>query len=372
MTSQFAFPPVEGASELPLHLQLMSGQLADAVMLLKEKRSREIDINTGMMLGAGYPMGPLSVLRGLPESQQAVFQKLPELETEDAATVQTGPVWDGKIGIVGSGHMARGIVEAILKSDRSVCVSARSQQSYDHFCSGLKKSLNKSVEKGRFSQAEADLWFSRQSYAESYDGLKECDFIIEAVLEDLKVKRNILSKLDACLPEGLPIATNTSSFRVSDFTDQVKNRTFFAFHFFNPAHVMKLVELVYPQGCDEEVVQKAEAFAHQIKKAPITCTDRRGFVVNRLLIPFLNDAVRAHEAGYEIDVIDLAMTEGMGHPMGPLKLIDLIGIDVMVFALKSMAETEGDPRIFPAETMTNYVRQGRLGRKTKHGFYTYD
>jgi 3-hydroxybutyryl-CoA dehydrogenase len=212
----------------------------------------------------------------------------------------------------------------------------------------------------------------RIDFVSGIDGMPEdADVIIEAVAEDLRVKQTVLAQIDQRARSGAVLATNTSSYRVADVMDDVSpQRRTLALHFFNPASVMKLVEVV-PGRASESVVDPAIAWVHSLGKTPVRSADTRGFIVNRLLIPYLNDAARLRERGRAIEDIDAAMTGAPALPMGPFALLDLIGIDVTVAALRSMAEAEpDDDRLVPASILTRLVAEGRLGRKSGAGFYS--
>ena len=350
--------------------ELMSGMIADAVMLVREHRATAAAVDIAMQLGAGYPKGPLAILAERGAEHGELFGS-DAIDTARRAVVTNAPDWTGPIGLVGTGTMAGGIAEAIAKSGRKVMVLYRSEASYEAMIMRIARSLARSVEKGRFTAADSDQYISNIAMTNDSRQLADCDVVIEAVKEDLDTKRRTFAMLDAALPKTIPFATNTSSYRVADIADVVEDRAVFAMHFFNPAQAMKLVELVFPDGTDEALQQLADGFVRAIGKTPVECADRRGFLVNRLLIPFLNDAVRTHERGVSVQEIDRVMVEEMEHPMGPFALIDMIGLDVMISALESMEATESDPRIAPAETFHNLVAQGHLGRKSGRGFYEY-
>ncbi len=353
----------------PLAVDLMSGMIADAVMLVREERATAADVDLAMQLGAGYPVGPLTVLADSPGDFAALFGKVAD-DTVNALASGNDAL-HGPIALVGTGTMAGGIAEAIARSGRKVMVLYRSEASYEAMMMRVARSLARSVEKGRFTAADSDGYLRNIAMTNDARQLADCALVIEAVKEDLDAKRRTLAMLHAALPGTIPFATNTSSFRVADMAAAAPGRPVFAMHFFNPAQAMKLVELVFPDGTDPTLRAAADSFVREIGKVPVACADHRGFVVNRLLIPFLNDAVRAHEGGVAVEEIDRVMVEEMGHPMGPFALIDMIGIDVMILALESMAETEGDPRIMPADTFYSLVDEGRLGRKSGRGFHDY-
>ena len=360
----------------PPALDALSGLLRDAVLLAERGTATPADIDTAMRLGAGHPTGPFTLLAGLTADQQrglgvpgqppgtSAPEELPAADTR----------WTGPVGVVGTGHMAGGIVETVARSGRPVRVLARSQASGDALRTRLTASLDRAVSRGRLdADGKADA-LARVRLTTEPAALAGSDVVVEAVAEDLDVKVLVAHQLDAQLPPSTPLATNTSSFRVADLRPFVSaGRPVIALHFFNPAPVMKLLEVVVPDDvADAEALRAtASAWARDLGKTPVSCADSRGFVVNRLLIPFLNDAVRLHERGQSVTDVDDLLRTGAGHPMGPLALIDLIGLDVTVAALESMAAVEDDPRLSPAATLRELAAAGRLGRKTGAGFHTY-
>jgi 3-hydroxybutyryl-CoA dehydrogenase len=270
--------------------------------------------------------------------------------------------------------MAGGIVEAIARSGREVRVLARTATSGEGLVRRLAVSLDRAISRGRLDEAGSTEIRGRVSVTDEPGELAGTDVVIEAVAEDLDVKATVVARLDAALPTDLPFATNTSSFRVGDLRPFASpERAVLALHFFNPAQVMKLVEVVVPDDVPQadDLRATADAWSRDLGKIPITCADSRGFVVNRLLIPFLNDAVRLHESGVPAAEVDELLRAGAGHPMGPLALIDLIGLDVTIAALESMAAVEDDPRLQPAAALRELAASGRLGRKASAGFHTY-
>ncbi len=368
-------PTGVAAPPSPAVFPVLSGLLRDAVLLAARGTAAPADIDTAMRLGAGHPAGPFEMLSALPATERETLG-LPSPEPADTAPTapRAGRVWHGPVGVVGTGHMAAGIVETVARSGRRVRVLARTTASGDALRQRLVASLDRAVARGRLDDAgRADL-LDRVSESPEPARLIGSDVVIEAVAEALDVKATVVARLDGVLPTTLPLATNTSSFRVDDLRPFVSaDRPLIALHFFNPAQVMKLVEVVVPDDVAEagELRATASAWARDLGKTPITCADSRGFVVNRLLIPFLNDAVRLHEQGRSVEEVDDLLRTGAGHPMGPLALIDLIGVDVTVAALESMAAVEDDPRISPAATLRDLAAAGRLGRKTGSGFHPY-
>ena len=361
----------------PAVLPVLSGLLGDAVLLVERGTATPADIDTAMRLGAGHPAGPFEVLAGLTGDQRRELG-LPDVPPppagDDRAGTPDAPAWTGPIGVVGTGHMATGIVEAVARSGRPVRVLARSAASGDGLRARLTASLDRAVTRGRLDDAGRAEVLDRFSVSTEPARLIGTDVVVEAVAEDLAVKAAVLARLDGVLPTTLPLATNTSSFRVGDLRPFVSpDRPLIALHFFNPAQVMELVEVVVPDdvAAADTVRATASTWARDLGKTPIRCADSRGFVVNRLLIPFLNDAVRLHEHGHTVEAVDDLLRTGAAHPMGPLALLDLIGIDVTIAALDSMAAVEDDVRVQPAETLRHLAAAGRLGRKTGAGFHTY-
>jgi len=351
-------------------IALIAPMLRDALMLARTGRATPADIDLAMQLGAGYPEGPFALLNKLSPAQRAQFDA-PDVDMSAAVSDADEAALDGPVGIVGTGTMAAGIVEALVRAGRRVRVRCRSQASLDRMVFSVAGRFARAIERGKMTPGESDAALAL--IADTYDlaELADCALIIEAVTEDLAVKRRLLADLHDALPPQIPVATNTSSYRVADLADAAPGRCLFAMHFFNPAGSMKLVELVFPQSVEPGFRARARGFCRSIGKVAIECADDRGFVVNRLLIPFLNDAVRAVEAGRTPEEIDRSMVEELMHPMGPLALIDLIGVDVTVLALEAMAETENDPRIAPTPMLRDMVAAGRLGRKSGAGFYDH-
>ena len=361
----------------PAAQEVLSGLLRDATLLAERGTATPADIDIAMRLGAGHPAGPFEVLAGLTAEQRDALsvpggrQRVP---TPDEAPAPVDGGWAGPVGVVGTGHMAGGIVETVARSGRPVQVLARSDAAGEGLRARLVAGLDRAVSRGRLDEAGRDRVLGLVSVTRDPADLAGTDVVVEAVAEDLDVKSAVVTRVDAVLPATLPLATNTSSFRVADLRPSAPSgRPVLALHFFNPAQVMKLVEVVVPDDvADAEALRTtASAWARDLGKTPITCADSRGFVVNRLLIPFLNDAVRLHEQGHSAEAVDDLLRTGAGHPMGPLALIDLIGLDVTIAALESMAAVEDDPRISPAATLRDLVAAGRVGRKTGAGFHTY-
>jgi 3-hydroxybutyryl-CoA dehydrogenase len=334
---------------------LLSGYFADADLLVERDVATAADIDTAMRLGAGYPLGPFEARGADPGA--------PAMATGSA----DGDSSWSTVAVLGTGQMASGIAEGIARAGCRVTVLGRSAASLDRAAAAISTNLARSVARGRITDRDAGTIADRVAYSTHTDEVASADLLIEAVSEDLALKRRVLSQADEQFDARTVFATNTSSFRVAEVMGGITSgRATLAIHFFNPAAVMKLVEVV-PGSADDAAA--ADAWVRSIGKTPVRSRDERGFIVNRLLIPYLNDAVRLHEAGTPITLIDEVMTQEVGLPMGPFALIDLIGVDVTVAALDSMSEgAEG--RLAPADTLRKLVREGRLGRKSGAGFYT--
>jgi 3-hydroxybutyryl-CoA dehydrogenase len=332
---------------------VLGGYLRDADALVAAGLASPGDIDAAMRLGAGHRSGPFAA-RGLAS-----------IATPDEIG---GEPFDGPTVVVGSGRMASGIVEAIARAGLPVVALARSQESAERMTQTIEGSLARAVSRGKLDEADAAR--ARASFRATADesAASGAGVVIEAVVEDLDVKRALLAHLDEIWPDDVPLATNTSSFTVAETMAGIRSsRPTLALHFFNPAPAMRLVEVVAGPRADAATVGRATAWVRAIGKEPVRAPDERGFLVNRLLIPMLNDAVRVHEDGTPIADIDAAMTQHAGHPMGPFALMDMIGIDVMVAALDALAEGR-DARIRPARTLRELLAAGRLGRKSGRGF----
>lgn len=362
----------------PAALPVLTGLLRDAVLLVQRGTATREDVDTAMRLGAGHPTGPLDLLELLGREERGTHG-LPAAPPRSPAAAPDGQApperWTGPVGVLGTGHMAAGIVEAVARTGRPVHVLTRSARSADGLRTRIAASLQRAVTRGRLDAGEAAAVLGRLSMTEDPAALAGVDVVVEAVAEDLQIKSAVLASVDAVLPAAVPLATNTSSYRVADLRPAVgAGRALLALHFFNPAPVMELVEVVVPDDVPDAPALRSVAtrWAQELGKSPVTSADSRGFVVNRLLIPFLNDAVRLHEQGRPVAEVDELLRAGAGHPMGPLALVDLIGVDVTIAALESMAAVEDDPRITPSRTLYELAAGGRLGRKTGAGFHAYE
>ena len=278
-----------------------------------------------------------------------------------------------RVGIIGSGTMGSGIAEVACKNGYEVVLRSRSQAGADKMMSGLEKSLAKQVEKGRLAEPDRDAALAMVRGVTELEELAECDLVVESVVEDLAVKKELFGVLDRICAPGAILATNTSTLPVVDMAVATgRPGQVVGIHFFNPAPMMGLVEVVRAITTTDETVEAALAFAKSCGKDPIEVRDVAGFVVNALLFPYLNSAVRLLERGVAgQDDIDAAMKAGANMPMGPFALIDLVGIDVTVSILDALHAENPDPFLQPAQHLRRMLSAGRLGRKSGQGFYDY-
>jgi len=278
-----------------------------------------------------------------------------------------------RVGVVGLGTMGAGIAQVCIQAgvetvgrEVSAELGERARERIAHY-------LDRGVEKGRLTESDRDEALARLGTTTELDDLAGCDLVVEAVIEDLGAKREIFSELDRLLPDAI-LATNTSALPVGEIAAAVRNPgRVIGMHFFNPAPVLPLVEIVRARSSPDEAVATAFAFAERIGKRPIRCEDTPGFVVNRILIPLLNDCVRVlEEAGVSPEDLDTAMTAGVNWPIGPCALIDLIGVDVHVHASEAIFEAIGEERMRPPERLVEMRAAGKLGRKSGEGFFRYE
>jgi 3-hydroxybutyryl-CoA dehydrogenase len=278
-----------------------------------------------------------------------------------------------RVGVVGLGTMGAGIAQVCVQAgfetvgrEVSEELGERARGTIDHF-------LARGVEKGRLSAAEKDTALGRLATTTELTDLADCDLVIEAIVEELDVKQALFAELSSIAPEAI-LATNTSALSVTDIASAAaRPERVVGLHFFNPAPVLPLVEVVRTERTDAEVYEAAYAFAGALGKEPVRCNDTPGFVVNRVLIPLLNDCVRVlDEARVTPDDLDRALRFGLNWPIGPCALIDLIGIDVHVHASQALHAALGEARMAPPERLVELQREGNLGRKTGHGFFEYD
>ncbi len=277
------------------------------------------------------------------------------------------------VGVVGSGIMGSGLAEVAARAGHTVVVRSRNQASADAMVSGVAKGLAKQVERGKLDGDESAAILGRIRATDSLHDLAECDLVIESVVEDLAIKRGLFAELDGIVkPTGI-LATNTSTLPVVELA-MVTGRPsqVCGIHFFNPAPAMKLVEIIRPLTASDDTIATATAFAAACGKDAVEVKDRAGFIVNALLFPYLNNAVRMWEHGTAaLGDIDTAMKGGCNFPMGPFALLDLVGLDTSLSILDALYDEFRDPNFAAVPTLRRMVSAGHLGRKTKQGFYSY-
>ncbi|GAA1595541.1 3-hydroxybutyryl-CoA dehydrogenase [Kribbella sancticallisti] len=397
---------------------LLFGYLNHAVSMVESHYATREDVDAAMRLGCGYPMGPLALLdligldtayeildtmykqgrnrlhapspilkqmvtagllgrktgRGFytyeaPDSPVVVDDDLTPSTSGAAAAIR--PI--SRVGVVGSGTMAVGIIEVCAKAGYDVLYVARGTEKVDRVRAALERSLEKGVQRGKLSSEERDSALTRITGTAKLDDLASADLVIEAVVEELSVKQALFETFDEICKAGAILATTTSSLPVIDLAMATKRPAdVVGLHFFNPAPVMKLVEVVSTVSTSPEVADSVAALAVAAGKHPVRCGDRAGFIVNALLFPYLNDAVRMLEAHYAgVDDIDAAMKLGCRLPMGPFELLDVVGLDVSLAIQRTLYLEFREPGFAPAPLLEHLVTAGYLGRKTSRGFRDY-
>ncbi|MDX6247079.1 MAG: 3-hydroxybutyryl-CoA dehydrogenase [Kribbellaceae bacterium] len=397
---------------------LLFGYLNHAVSMVESHYATREDVDAAMRLGCGYPMGPLALLdligldtayeildtmykqgrnrlhapapilkqmvtagllgrkagRGFytyegPDSPVVIDDDLTPRAADDAAPVRRVQ----QVGVVGSGTMAVGIIEVCAKAGYDVLYVARGTEKVDRVRAALERSLEKGVQRGKLSSEERDAALGRIIGTARLDDLATEDLVIEAVVEELSVKQALFETFDEICKPGAILATTTSSLPVIDLAMATKRPAdVVGLHFFNPAPVMKLVEVVSTVSTSPEVADAVAALAVAAGKHPVRCGDRAGFIVNALLFPYLNDAVRMLEAHYAgVDDIDAAMKLGCRLPMGPFELLDVVGLDVSLAIQRTLYLEFREPGFAPAPLLEHLVTAGYLGRKTARGFRDY-
>jgi 3-hydroxybutyryl-CoA dehydrogenase len=278
-----------------------------------------------------------------------------------------------KIGVVGLGAMGSGIAQLAIEAgfdtvgrELELTRAEAARGKIEHF-------LTRKVEKGTLAQDERDAAVARLSLTADLADFADCDVVIEAAFEDLAVKQDLYRALELVVRDDAILATNTSALSVTEIASVLQRpERMVGMHFFNPAPLMPLVEIVRAERTSESVWDAAFELGAKLGKTPIRCSDTPGFVVNRVLIPLLNDCVRVlDEAGVTPETLDEGMTKGAGWPMGPCALLDLVGADVHVHASEALYEKLREPRMAPPARLVRMLQAGKLGRKTGEGFYTY-
>src|SRR6478735_8247252 len=270
-----------------------------------------------------------------------------------------------RVGILGSGIMGSGIAEVAAKTGHEVVLRSRKQETADAMVASLTKSLAKQVDRGKLTEEDRDAALGRVTATAHIGAVADCDLVIESVVEDMDVKKALFAELDGICKDDTILATNTSTLSVIDMAVATERADkVVGVHFFNPAPMMSLVEIVRPLTASDETVASVTEFARTCGKDPVEVKDRAGFIVNALLFPYLNNAIRMLE-------IDTAMKGGCNFPMGPLALLDLVGLDTSLSILDALYDEFRDPNYAAVPALRRMVTAGQLGRKSGLGFYDY-
>ncbi len=278
-----------------------------------------------------------------------------------------------RVGVVGCGLMGTGIAQVSAQAGFSTVVVEANQELLDKGLGGLRKTLEGLVTKAKLAAGEKDAILSRISGATRLEDLGTCDLVVEAITENQQLKNETFARLDRiCLPHAI-LASNTSSCNITAMAAATKRPgRVLGLHFFNPVPLMKLVEVVRTILTDEETVKTAGVWVRALGKVPVVTKDASGFIVNRLLVPYLLEAIRVHESGLgTMEDIDQAMKLGCGYPMGPFALLDLVGLDTTMYVAEVMFEEFREARFAPPPLLKRMVAAGHLGRKSGRGFYDY-
>jgi 3-hydroxybutyryl-CoA dehydrogenase len=278
-----------------------------------------------------------------------------------------------KVGVLGCGLMGHGISQICAQADWDVVVREIDQGKLDKGLAKISKQVGRAVEKGKMEKAEADAVTARIEPTLEYGDLAECDLVIEAIDEDLESKLEMWKEVDGIVKDDAYFATNTSSLSVAEQAAATKRpERFLGLHFFNPPQVMPLLEVVRAEGTGDEAYHLGFELGEKLGKTTVAAGDNRGFIVNRLLVPYMLDAIRAHEQGVgSIEDIDAGMMAGASHPMGPLTLADFVGLDTLAAISEVMTDAYGEERFSAPETLQKMVSAGDFGRKSGRGFYDY-
>jgi len=278
-----------------------------------------------------------------------------------------------KVGVVGGGLMGRGIAQVCAAAGYETVVREVNEELLGGCLEAIGRQLDRAVEKGKLDADVRDSTLGRLSGTVSLDDLADCDLVIEAIVENIEAKKDLLGALDRQNPEHTIFASNTSSLTVTEMgASTSRPDRFVGLHFFNPVPVMKLVEVVRTGSTSQETFDRAFAFAKSLGKVPVACRDNSGFIVNRLLVPYMLDAIRGYEEGIgSIEDIDTAMQLGTGYPMGPFVLGDFVGLDTLYYIAEIMFDEYRERRFAPPPLLKRMYLAGYFGRKAGKGFYDY-
>lgn len=369
---------------------LLFPYLNHAATMLESGYATAADIDAGMRFGCGYPIGPIALVSAL--GAQAVIDGLnelhavtgdplhvpaPILSTLADATV-TDPVAPqfrdeiDSVGVVGTGTMASGIAQVFAQSGYDVIVVGRSPDKLDGVLAYITKNLDRALERGKLDADGKANVLDRLTGSTERESLAGVDLVVEAIAEDLDIKKDLFADLDRIARPGAILATTTSSLSIDELAARTaRPQDVIGMHFFNPAPVMKLVEVISGAATSADVAETTRALCYAVAKHPVSCADRPGFIVNCLLFPYLNDAVKLHEAdGDSLAAIDAAMKATL-LPMGPFELLDVVGNDVSLAIERTLYAEFGHDGWKPAPLLEQVVAEGRLGRKSQAGFHTY-
>ena len=277
------------------------------------------------------------------------------------------------VGIVGAGTMGSGIAELAASAGRDVVLLDLEKDIAENAVAKIEKSLGRLARRGKIDEEQIALTVSRIHPTEDYGDFRDADIVIEAASEDMELKKAVFAKIEENTEQSAIIATNTSTLSVTELAMSIQRpERVIGIHFFNPAPIMKLVEVINTAKTSPETLEQTMEFARSLDKYPIMAKDRAGFVVNRILLPMMNEAIFALDEGIATAAeIDNAMKLGANHPIGPLALTDLVGLDVTLSVLNVLYTEYGDPKFRPAPLLKEMVRAGNLGRKTGKGFFEY-
>jgi 3-hydroxybutyryl-CoA dehydrogenase len=392
--------PGMSASESPEQIAqtLIYPYLNLAVKFLQDEYATGTDIDNGMRFGCGYPVGPLAYLDQVGpgvvrdalaarytetgdnlHKPVALLDRVADAGSTFHAAGDAGGAATPElrhsiatVGIVGTGTMASGIVQVFAQAGYDVVFVGRGQDKLDGVAGYISKNIDRAIAKGRSTEDDKVAILGRLTGATERSALADVDIVIEAIAEDLAIKTELFTDLDAILKPGAILATTTSSLPITQLAETTQRPgDVIGMHFFNPAPVMKLVEIVTTTHTSPEVDETTRALTTAVGKVGVSCGDRAGFIVNALLFPYLNDAVKLAESGLELGTIDAAIKGQVGLPMGPFELLDVVGNDVSLAIEQELFAEFKEPGLAPAESLEQKVAQGKLGRKTGEGFHTY-